>query len=166
MDKKAATTIATALKETGINLVVSVPEHNLLELIDTVDADPAFRHIPATREEEGVGICAGAYLGGMHPALIMMSAGFLTCCNALVTVNYLSGLPLLMLVGYSGGLSEQYWLHTQLGLYTEPVLQAMRVVYQEVRRVDEVTEAIRDCDLLTRASHRPVAVVLNKDVLR
>ena len=45
--------------------------------------DPDIHHVPVTREEEGIGICAGAYLDGKRPAMVMMNAGFVLSANAL-----------------------------------------------------------------------------------
>ncbi|MBI4322121.1 MAG: sulfopyruvate decarboxylase subunit alpha [Chloroflexi bacterium] len=166
MDALAAKTILEGLKEAGIDFVATLPEANLQPLISAVDAEQSMIHVPLAREEEGIGVCTGAYLAGKKPAMVMMDAGFLTCCNALVTLNYLSGIPLLMLVGYSGGISEKYWMHTQLGVYTEPVLKAMDVVYEVATKLSDVKSQIQDAQTWTSISKRPVAVVLNKECLR
>ncbi|MDD1742435.1 MAG: hypothetical protein LUQ47_03795, partial [Methanotrichaceae archaeon] len=56
--------IYRGLKLAGINFAASVPCINLGGLLDLISHDPEIIHIPVTREEEGVGICAGAWLGG------------------------------------------------------------------------------------------------------
>ncbi|MBI2091182.1 MAG: sulfopyruvate decarboxylase subunit alpha, partial [Deltaproteobacteria bacterium] len=77
--------ILEAMKEAGINFVTSLPDHNLACLLELVDKDPDLKHVPLCREEEGIGICAGAYLGGKTTAIIMQNGGFLNSCNALTT---------------------------------------------------------------------------------
>ena len=52
------------MKRAGINFATSVPCVNLQELLALVSGDPEIIHVPVTREEEGVGICAGAWMGG------------------------------------------------------------------------------------------------------
>jgi len=54
--------ILAGLKEAEVNLVASVPDINLLQLINLLAADTEIAHIPVGREEEGIGVCAGAYL--------------------------------------------------------------------------------------------------------
>ena len=60
----AAKTLITGLKGAGINLVATLPDINLSELLREVDQDRQLIHVPVCREEEGIGICAGAYLAG------------------------------------------------------------------------------------------------------
>ena len=52
------------LKSGGIDLVTSVPCVKFGPLLDMITADPDIKHVPVTREEEGIGICAGAFMGG------------------------------------------------------------------------------------------------------
>jgi hypothetical protein len=69
--------IVEGLKRAGIDLVASLPDKWLGDLIDTIAADAAFTHVRVTREDDGVGICAGAYLGGRKAALVCQNAGLL-----------------------------------------------------------------------------------------
>ncbi|MCK4652782.1 MAG: sulfopyruvate decarboxylase subunit alpha, partial [Methanosarcinales archaeon] len=64
-----------ALKNAGIDFVASVPCVNLIELLDEIECDEGIVHVPVTREEEGIGVCAGAYLGGKNPAMVMQNSG-------------------------------------------------------------------------------------------
>ena len=65
--------IFNGLKDIGIDFIVSVPCVNLSKLLNMIDEDDEIIHIPVTREEEGIGICAGAYLGGKKPAFLMQN---------------------------------------------------------------------------------------------
>ena len=62
--KASAAAIVTGLKKTGIDFVATLPDEKMVELIRAVEKDPGFKHVPLCREEEGIGICAGAYLAG------------------------------------------------------------------------------------------------------
>ena len=81
MDSSEA--IFNGLKDCGIDFIVSVPCVNLSKLLDMIDEDSEITHIPVTREEEGIGICAGAYLGGKSPAILMQNSGLGNSINAL-----------------------------------------------------------------------------------
>ena len=63
--------IYETIKNTGINLLLSVPCIMLKNLLKLIDEKNEIEHIQVTREEEGVGIAAGAYLGGKIPAILM-----------------------------------------------------------------------------------------------
>jgi sulfopyruvate decarboxylase subunit alpha len=107
----------------------------MLEVIRAVEKDPELKHVPLCREEEGIGICAGAYLAGKKTAIIMQNAGFLNSCNALTTTSLQFQIPILMLIYYAGDIGDRGF--TTLGAVTEPVLQAMGfrsyVLRQETR---------------------------------
>ncbi len=166
MKPKVAAEIISSLKEAGVDFVASLTEANLHELIMLLGEEPAIQHVPVTREEEGIGICAGAYLGGKKPAMVMMNAGFLLSANALATVCLHPGIPVLLLIGHSGGVGEDNPSHGTVGTLTEPVLTALHIVYEKVGRMDEVRPAILDAQALARSSRRPTAIVLNKQALR
>ena len=166
MQPKIATEIVNSLKEAGIDFVASLTEANLHELVMLLEKDPGIRHVPVTREEEGVGICAGAYLGGKRPAMVMMNAGFLLSSNALATACIQPGIPILMLIGHSGGFGEENPSHATLGMITEPVLQAIHIVYEKVGRLEDIRPTILEAQTLARSSRRPTAILLNKEALR
>jgi sulfopyruvate decarboxylase subunit alpha len=77
--------IVAGLKEAGIDLVASVPDINMLQLINLLYEDKQIAHVPVGREEEGIGVCAGAHLGGKRTAMLMQNGGLLNSCNGLTT---------------------------------------------------------------------------------
>src|SRR3990172_8427772 len=99
---KAAAMIVAGLKKAGIDFVATLPDEKMLEVIRAVEKDTELKHVPLCREEEGIGICAGAYLGGKRTALIMQNAGFLNSCNALTTTSLQFQIPTLLLIYYAG----------------------------------------------------------------
>ncbi|MBI4522204.1 MAG: sulfopyruvate decarboxylase subunit alpha [Deltaproteobacteria bacterium] len=166
MQPKVAAEIISSLKEAGVDFVASLTEANLHELIIGLGEERGIEHVPVTREEEGIGICAGAFLGGKRPAMVMMNAGFLLASNALATVCIHPGIPVLLLIGHSGGAGEENPGHATVGMLTEPVLQALNIMYEKIGRVEELRRAILDAQTLARSSRRPVALLLNKEALR
>jgi sulfopyruvate decarboxylase subunit alpha len=121
------------------------------------------KHVPLCREEEGVGICAGAYLAGKKPALLMQNAGLLNSCNGLTTTCLQFQIPLLLLIYYAGDFGDRGF--ATVGSVTEPVLEALGIRTYVLRRVDEVEETLRGAQILAEDSRRPVAVLLTKSVL-
>ena len=134
-----------------------------LELIRAVENDRQITHVPLCREEEGIGICAGAYLAGRKTAIVMQNAGFLNSCNALTTTSLQFQIPILMLIYYAGDIGDRGF--TTLGSVTEPVLQAMGFRTLVMREPDGVAETLRGAQILADDSKRPVAVLLTKPVL-
>jgi len=115
------------MKKIGIGIVTSVPCVNLTDLIALIEADTSIRHLAVSREEEGVGICAGAYLGGMKPALLMQNSGLGNSINALASLDLLYGIPLLIIVSHRGVEGEEVSAQVPMGLLTEPLLRSMGI---------------------------------------
>ena len=161
--KISAAAILTGLKKAGINFIATLPDEKMLELIRAVEKDTDIKHVPLCREEEGIGICAGAYLAGKRTAIIMQNAGFLNSCNALTTTSLQFQIPILMLIYYAGDIGDRGF--TTLGSVTEPVLQAMGFRSYVLRRREEIEDTLRGAETLADDSKRPVAVLLTKAAL-
>ena len=159
----SAAAIVAGLKKAGIDFVATLPDEKMLEVIRAVEKDPDLKHVPLCREEEGIGICAGAYLAGKKTAIIMQNAGFLNSCNALTTTSLQFQIPILMLIYYAGDIGDRGF--TTLGSVTEPVLEAMGFRTYILRRREEIDGLLRGAQILAEDSKRPVAVLLTKSVL-
>ena len=161
--KGSAAAIVAGLKKAGIDFVATLPDEKMLEVIRAVEKDTELKHVPLCREEEGVGLCAGAYLAGKKTAIIMQNAGFLNSCNALTTTSLQLQIPILMLIYFAGDIGDRGF--TTLGAVTEPVLQAMGFRSYVLRKREEIDETLRGAQILADDSKKPVAVLLTKSVL-
>lgn len=90
--------IYNALKACGVTLVSALPETWLVNLIRQAEDDPDMTLVRLAKEEEGVGISAGAHLAGVKSAMLMQNHGFLASINAIVSCAQLYRIPLLMLI--------------------------------------------------------------------
>ncbi|MSP40355.1 MAG: sulfopyruvate decarboxylase [Deltaproteobacteria bacterium] len=160
---EAAKTIVTGLKGAGINLIATLPDVNLAELLREVDEDHDFTHVPLCREEEGIGICTGAYLVGKKCAAIMQNGGFFNSNNAIVSTLLQYQIPLLLLIYYAGDIGDRTFSTT--GSMTEPVLQALGIRYYIMRNPVDVPELIQRAQVMTEDAKRPVALLMTKEVL-
>src|SRR5580658_10954476 len=119
--------IYDALKECDIRLVSALPETWLVHLIRSADDDPQMILLRLAKEEEGVGISAGAHFAGVKSAMLMQNHGFLASINGIVSLAQLYRIPLLMLISYRGTFGERDPWQTQGGAVTEPLLQALGI---------------------------------------
>jgi sulfopyruvate decarboxylase subunit alpha len=161
--EEAADIILGGLKEAGINLVASLPDINLTQLLQVIHEDQEITHVPLCREEEGIGICAGAYLVGKKCAVVMQNGGFFNSNNAIVSTLLQYQIPLLMLIYYAGDIGDRTF-STSGGL-TEPVLDALGIRFYILREPSQAKEVIKRAQILTEDSKRPVALLLTKEVL-
>ncbi len=119
--------------------------------------------MPLCREEEGIGICAGAYLVGKKCALIMQNGGLYNSVNGIVSTLLHYQIPLLLLIYYAGDIGDRTFSTT--GAMTEPVLEALGIRSYILRRPEEAKDLIRRTLILTLDYKRPVAILLTKDIL-
>lgn len=160
---EAAKTIVSGLKGAGINLVATLPDVNLAEVLREVDEDHEIVHVPLCREEEGIGICAGGYLVGKKCAAIMQNGGFFNSNNAIVSTLLQYQIPVLLLIYYAGDIGDRTFSTT--GAMTEPVLQALGIRYYIMRSTEDAPELIKRAQVLAEDAKRPVALLLTKEVL-
>lgn len=105
-------------------------------------------HVPVTREEEGVGICAGAYLAGARPVLVIQNSGLGNSLNALLSLTKFYQLGLLLLIGYRGRVGEErVAAQIPMGKATEKILRiagAETCIIEEPADIDEIRRLALD----------------------
>src|SRR5262250_2747519 len=116
-----------ALKKCGIGLVSALPETWLVHLIRMAEDDPQMILVRLAKEEEGVGISAGAHFAGMKSAMLMQNHGFLASINGIVSCAQLYRVPLLMLISYRGEFGERDPWQTEGGGVIEDLLRALHI---------------------------------------
>src|SRR5229473_2313638 len=77
--------IYRALKACGIQLLSALPETWLVHLIQIAEDDPQMTLVRLAKEEEGVGLSAGAHFAGVKSAMLMQNHGYLASINGNVT---------------------------------------------------------------------------------
>jgi sulfopyruvate decarboxylase subunit alpha len=162
-EEAAATEIVSGMKQAGINFVATLPDINLAQLLRAVEDDRDLLHVPLCREEEGIGICAGAYLVGRKCAAVMQNGGFFNSNNAIVSTLLQYQIPLLLMIYYAGDVGDRTF--STSGGMTEPVLQALGIRYYIMRETADAPELIKRAQILAEDSKRPVALLLTKEVL-
>jgi len=157
--------IYDALKKAGIGLVSALPETWLVHLIRMAEDDPGMILVRLAKEEEGVGISAGAHLSGVRSAMLMQNHGFLAAINGIVSCAQLYRIPLLMLISYRGEFGEKDPWQTEGGGVTEPLLEALRIPYMRLDDRAHVAHRIGQAQTVAYASNKPVALLLCRDLM-
>src|SRR5215472_15457164 len=154
-----------ALKECGVRLLSALPETWLVHLIRLAEQDREMTLVRLAKEEEGVGISAGAHFAGVKSAMLMQNHGFLAAINGIVSFAHLYKIPLLMLISYRGSFGERDPWQTQGGNVTEALLRAMSIPYSILDRIENVEKRIRQAQTLADSSMQPVALLLTRDLM-
>jgi sulfopyruvate decarboxylase subunit alpha len=165
VSEKNSRIIYNGLKQSGVKLISALPETWLVHLINMAEADPDTTLVRLTREEEGVGISAGAHLAGVRSAMLMQNHGFLAAINPIVSLAFLYKIPLLMLISYRGHIGERDPWQTQGGRFTEPVLKALAIPYDHLTDPANVERQIQEAQALAESSLTPVALLLSRQLM-
>jgi sulfopyruvate decarboxylase TPP-binding subunit len=81
-----AESFSDTLKENDVWLVAYVPDNVLTPLIKGATSDDDFISVYAMREDEAVGMVAGAWMAGMRGCVMMQTSGFGILPNALASL--------------------------------------------------------------------------------
>jgi sulfopyruvate decarboxylase subunit alpha len=157
--------IYDALVASGVEVVSALPETWLVHLIRLAEEDPGMILVRLAKEEEGVGVSAGAHLAGRKSAMLMQNHGLLQAVNGIVSLAQLYRIPLLMLISDRGHLGETDPWQTQGGKTTRPVLDALGIVTDELRDPATVQLQVARAMTLAQASLAPVALLLCRELM-
>jgi sulfopyruvate decarboxylase alpha subunit len=154
-------TVFDCLKGNELQTIVYVPDTILTELIRMTEADPYFDVLSPTREEEGVGMVCGSYLGGRKGVLLMQNSGLGNAANALASLAMPYQVPFLMLVSQRGELGEFNVAQVGMGQAVRPLLDGLGIQHYTLERQDEVQPVLNGACKTAFSTDRPVAVILS-----
>src|SRR5579859_6881586 len=157
--------IYEALKACDVKIISALPETWLVHLIRMADEDPDMTLVRLAKEEEGIGISAGAHLAGVNSALLMQNHGFLAAINPIVSLAFLYKIPLLMLISYRGHFGEKDPWQTQGGAVTEPILRALNIPYDFLTDPSRVEKQIAEAQTWAASSLHPAALLLTRELM-
>ena len=152
--------IMDALVENGVDFVTTVPCKQLAGVIEKIDQAPNMYHIPANREDEGMGLCAGAHMGGKRPAIIMQNTAIGVTINALATLIQFYRMPLPMLISYRGEVGEPVACQVEMAVHTKALLNQLNIPTYHFHNTEDATELsgiLSYCFM----SRKPVAVLMD-----
>ena len=153
--------VIEALKGEKINLIASFPCEKIKALLWLVPKN--FDHIPLTREENGVGICAGAYLAGARSMMLIQSSGLGTILNALFSLSVTYELPLPIIASWRGLHDEKITAQIPLGRRIARILKTATIplsAVQDIGEIENVRIGVHDAF----ARNRPHVILITPSV--
>jgi sulfopyruvate decarboxylase alpha subunit len=130
-----------SLGTAGVRVVGYVPDAGHKRLIELCRADKAMRAVVLTTEEEGIGLAAGAWLGGQKSVLLMQSSGVGNIINVLGMVQ-VCRFPLVMIITMRGEEGEFNPWQVPMGRATAQVLEAMGITVSRATSANEVAPLV------------------------
>ena len=128
--------ISRILRESGVNFFAMLPCEKVAELYDLISKN--FKHVYLSREEEGVGICGGAFLAGAKPAMLIQSSGLGNMINALCSLTRTYQMPLLIITSWRGVCGEKVSAQIPLGKSVPKLLEAVNISYTIIESTDDL----------------------------
>src|SRR5512139_3031818 len=123
------------LKRAGVDFAASLPCEKIKTLLEMVEEQ--FFHVPLTREEEGVGICAGAALAGRRPAMFVQSSGVGNMLNALLSLTGFYELPLAIFISRRGIYKERIAAQMPMGVRLPHILKGAGIPFSLINTPKE-----------------------------
>ena len=151
--------IHRALQSHRVRQVSYVPDAGHKRLIELCHADKAMIAVPLTTEEEGIGLAAGAWLGGERAALLMQSSGVGNCVNSLTLASN-CGFPLLIVVTMRGEWGEFNPWQVPMGQATPEVLRLSGVRALRLERAEDALATVSSAAKLAFEAYCAVAVLV------
>ncbi|KAF5413254.1 MAG: Sulfopyruvate decarboxylase [Candidatus Methanocomedens sp.] len=117
--------VVEILKTHRIDLAATLPCDRMKCLLPLIETN--FKTVQLTREENGVGICAGHYMGGGRPVMVIQSTGLGNMFNALLSLNATYGIPLPIITSWRGVYKEGISAQVPLGVGLPGMLEAANI---------------------------------------
>lgn len=147
-----------------IRLVGYVPDAGHKRLIELCQVDKSMRAVVLSTEEEGIGLAAGAWLGGARSVLLMQSSGVGNVINALGTIKECR-FPLVTIVTMRGEEGEFNPWQVPMGLATETCLAAVGVRCLRADAPEPLVETVNAAAKLAYEADQQVAVIIGQRML-
>ena len=157
----ALTSLADQLGEeliaAGFGPFYGTPCGVLAPLLTALDARPGL--LTVAREDNAVGMAAGAWLAGRYPVVLMQNSGLGQSVNALASLVVPNRIPVLLVVSLRGADPDPTQENIEMGRLTRPLLAGLGF---ETVALDPGTPPAVAVGRLRDAiaAHRPAALLI------
>jgi sulfopyruvate decarboxylase alpha subunit len=152
------------LREFDVRHVTYVPDSEHARLIELCHAADDMKPTVLTTEEEGIGILAGAWLGGERGVLLMQSSGVGNCINTL-SLARVCAFPLLMIVTMRGEWGEANPWQVPMGQIAADALRLAGAIVYEVTEPESAAPAVEAAARIAFNGNLTAAVLLSQRML-
>ena len=156
--------IFQVIKSSGIQLIGYVPDAGHATLIDNAKKDKNVHDVVMTTEEEGIPMCAGAWLGGMRSVLLMQSSGVGNCINML-SLQRTARFPMVIIVTMRGEYAEFNPWQIPMGSTTQAALELCGFKVERVEHENDAAQTVQAAIDFAYNSNVGVAVLLSQKLI-
>jgi phosphonopyruvate decarboxylase len=157
-------TFVEALRTAGFDFFAGVPCSYLEAPIACLEKSP-LGYVAATREDEAMSICAGAWMGGKKlPVVFMQNSGLGNCINVIASLHQSYEVPVLLVVSWRGHHGKDAPEHIMMGAVMPDLLDLFNVNNERIDLNDPQGQLARLAKSLTEKP-RAVAIFVDKGEL-
>jgi len=162
---KISQQIILNLKKGGADFFLSVPCKLLANMIAILEVDKDIYYSAIPREEEGMGICAGAYLGNKLPCIMMQNTGIGNSVNSIVSLLQLYQMPVVFLISYRGTPGESVGAQAGMAKVTEEIFQTLRIPVLHCNSENDLKK-ISTFTAHSKVIENPVAILCDFNLMK
>ncbi|HLY67395.1 MAG TPA: thiamine pyrophosphate-binding protein [Chloroflexota bacterium] len=154
-----------AMRQAGIDFAVYVPDSLLSPIDELLEADVEVQTVVCSREDEGIAIAMGAYLGGKLPVALMESSG-LGMSGLILARGLLQRTPLLIVASHNRVLGEQFDYHGATRMVGEATLAGLNIPYMVIHDAAAIETSVREAVLTITGQRLPVGLFVPRHIAR
>ena len=162
---KLANKFCKALAESEFNFVSGIPCAVQKYIIANFTNSPQFKHIPATKESEALGIASGAFLAGKKPIVYMQNSGLMNSINDITSLLIPYKIPILLLVTWRGAPGEDAPQHFVNGKSIIKVLNSIKI-HIEILTKENIKSIIKSSKKWLEEKQTPAIILIKRGVLK
>ena len=133
MSSLTSQTFVDRLIRENFKFFTGVPCSLLSGVISHLEKVEDAKYIPSVREDSAVGLCAGAYLSGALPVLLMQNSGLGYCLNAFTSLNLIYRIPVLVIMSWRGQGGKDAPEHIIMGDISQKLLETAGMDYSVLK---------------------------------
>lgn len=133
MSSLTSQTFVDRLIRENFKFFTGVPCSLLSGVISHLEKVECAKYIPSVREDSAVGLCAGAYLSGTLPVLLMQNSGLGYCLNAFTSLNLIYRIPVLVIMSWRGQDGKDAPEHIIMGDISQKLLETAGMDYSVLK---------------------------------
>ena len=133
MSSLTSQTFVDRLIRENFKFFTGVPCSLLSGVISHLEEVEDAKYIPSVREDSAVGLCAGAYLSGTLPVLLMQNSGLGYCLNAFTSLNLIYRIPVLVIMSWRGQGGKDAPEHIIMGDISQKLLETAGMDYSVLK---------------------------------
>jgi sulfopyruvate decarboxylase TPP-binding subunit len=152
------------LRSGGVTFATYIPDSLLDPIERLLEDDPEIQTVVCTREDEGIAIAMGAYLGGKLGVALMEGSG-LGLSGLILARGILQRTPLLLIASHDRALGEQFDYHGATRMVAQATLEGLGIPAVALHAPEMVETAVREALRTIKGQRIPVGLLVPRHLM-